>query len=119
MTHILVYVLKEKEHDLFKRENDDLIYNAKIPLGKALIGCFVELPTLDGRLLSVPINDIGKSVILMTHKIFKLSKPNLNLNSSDYGWIQTLSRERVKRQNLGNLTLNSESVSKIMPACDI
>ena len=84
MTHILVYVLKEKEHDLFKRENDDLIYNAKIPLGKALIGCFVELPTLDGRLLSVPINDIGKSVILMTHRIFKLSKPNLNLNSSDY-----------------------------------
>lgn len=54
----IIYVLKEKEHDLFKRENDDLIYNAKIPLGKALIGCFVELPTLDGRLLSVPINDI-------------------------------------------------------------
>ena len=67
MIHILVYVLKEKEHDLFKRENDDLIYNAKIPLGKALIGCFVELPTLDGRLLSVPINDIGKFVIMMTH----------------------------------------------------
>merc|ERR1711931_54823 len=54
----IVYVLKEKEHDLFKRENDDLIYNAKIPLGKALVGCFVELPTLDGRILSVAINDI-------------------------------------------------------------
>ena len=67
MTHILVYVLKEKKHNLFKHENDDLIYNAKIPLGKALIGCFVELSTLDGRLLSVPINDIGKSVLPMTH----------------------------------------------------
>ena len=52
-------MLREKEHDLFKRDDDDLIYNAKIPLGKALVGCFVELPTLDGRLLSVPINDIG------------------------------------------------------------
>jgi len=57
----IIYVLREKDHDLFKRDNDDLIYNAKIPLGKALVGCFVELPTLDGRLLSVPINDIVNS----------------------------------------------------------
>ena len=35
------------------------------------------------------------------------------------GWIQTLFRERVKSQGLENLTLNSESASKIMPACDI
>ena len=56
----LVYVLKEKEHELFKRRGDDLIYKAKIPLGKALVGCFVEVPTLDGRLLTIPINDIGK-----------------------------------------------------------
>merc|ERR1712212_859123 len=54
----IIYILREKEHDLFKRDQDDLIYNAKIPLGKALVGCFVELPTLDRRLLSVPINDI-------------------------------------------------------------
>ena len=33
------------------------------------------------------------------------------------GWIQTLFRERVKSQSLGNQTLNSESASKIMPAC--
>ena len=35
------------------------------------------------------------------------------------GRIQILYRERVKSQNLGNRTLNSESASKIMPACDI
>ena len=32
---------------------------------------------------------------------------------------KTLCRERVKSQNLGNRTLNSESASKIMTACDI
>ena len=35
------------------------------------------------------------------------------------GWIQTLSRERVKSQSLGNQTLNSESASTIMSLCDI
>jgi len=54
----IIYILKEKEHDLFKRNGDDLIYKAKIPLGKALVGCSVEVPTLDGRLLAIPINDI-------------------------------------------------------------
>ena len=35
------------------------------------------------------------------------------------GWIQTLSREKVKCQRLGNRTINSESASKIIPACEI
>lgn len=54
----IIYILKEKDHELFKRQGDDLVYKAKIPLGKALVGCSVEVPTLDGRLLSIPINDI-------------------------------------------------------------
>jgi hypothetical protein len=56
----LVYILREREHALFQRQGDDLIYKAKIPLGQALVGCAVEVATLDGRLLTIPINDIGK-----------------------------------------------------------
>ena len=67
----LVYVLKEKEHELFKRRGDDLIYKAKIPLGKALVGCFVEVPTLDGRLLTIPINDIGKLTSTLSERIWQ------------------------------------------------
>jgi DnaJ-class molecular chaperone with C-terminal Zn finger domain len=33
-------------------------YTAHITLEQALIGCTVELKTLDGRLLRIPINDI-------------------------------------------------------------
>lgn len=54
----IVFVIKNKEHSLFRRDGDDLIFTAKIPLGKALIGCSIEVPTLDGRLLNIPINDI-------------------------------------------------------------
>ena len=35
------------------------------------------------------------------------------------GWFQTLFREKVKSQRIGNRTLNSESAWKIMPACEI
>ena len=55
-----VYILREREHALFQRRGDDLVYKAKIPLGQALVGCAVEVATLDGRLLTIPINDIGK-----------------------------------------------------------
>ena len=37
---------------------NDLVFTARVLLGKALTGCSVEVPTLDGRLLNIPINDI-------------------------------------------------------------
>jgi len=54
----IVFVIKDKPHPLFRRVNEDLYFTAKVPLGKALIGCSIEVPTLDGRLLNIPINDV-------------------------------------------------------------
>nr|CAB3238721.1 hsp40 heat shock protein 40 [Phallusia mammillata] len=54
----IVFIVRDKQHPLFRREANNLVFVAKIPLGKALIGCSIEVPTLDGRLLNIPINDI-------------------------------------------------------------
>ncbi|XP_026578950.1 dnaJ homolog subfamily B member 13 [Pseudonaja textilis] len=54
----IIFIVKEKLHPRFKREGDNLIYVASIPLGKALIGCTVDVRMLDERLLNIPINDI-------------------------------------------------------------
>nr|XP_027318065.2 dnaJ homolog subfamily B member 13 [Anas platyrhynchos] len=54
----ITFVVREKPHLRFKRVDDNLSYVATIPLGKALVGCTVEVRTLDGRLLNIPINDI-------------------------------------------------------------
>ncbi|XP_032057404.1 dnaJ homolog subfamily B member 13 [Aythya fuligula] len=54
----ITFVVREKPHLRFKRADDNLSYVATIPLGKALVGCTVEVRTLDGRLLNVPINEI-------------------------------------------------------------
>uniref|UniRef100_W5MGD0 DnaJ homolog subfamily B member 13 n=1 Tax=Lepisosteus oculatus TaxID=7918 RepID=W5MGD0_LEPOC len=54
----IVFVVKEKKHPRFSRHQDDLIYTSHIHLEKALIGCAVDVETLDGRLINIPINDI-------------------------------------------------------------
>ncbi|XP_054753981.2 dnaJ homolog subfamily B member 13-like [Lytechinus pictus] len=54
----IIFIVRDKPHPRFKREGDDLVYVSRVLLGKALTGCSVEVPTLDGRLLNVPINDI-------------------------------------------------------------
>ncbi|XP_068786920.1 dnaJ homolog subfamily B member 13 isoform X3 [Struthio camelus] len=64
----ITFIVQEKLHPRFKRADDNLIYVVTIPLGKALIGCTVDVKTLDGRLLNIPINDIvqraqGKLII--------------------------------------------------------
>uniref|UniRef100_A0A671SBZ6 DnaJ heat shock protein family (Hsp40) member B13 n=1 Tax=Sinocyclocheilus anshuiensis TaxID=1608454 RepID=A0A671SBZ6_9TELE len=54
----IVFVIRQRHHPRFDRQNDNLYYTAQISLEKALIGFSVEVETLDGRLLNIPINDI-------------------------------------------------------------
>ncbi|KAK6927439.1 Chaperone DnaJ, C-terminal, partial [Dillenia turbinata] len=54
----LVFVIDEKPHNVFKRDGNDLIRDQTISLAEALGGTKVNLATLDGRDLSIPVNDI-------------------------------------------------------------
>lgn len=54
----LVFVIDEKPHDTYKRDGNDLIINQRVTLAEALGGTTVNLTTLDGRELSIPVNDI-------------------------------------------------------------
>jgi len=51
----VVIVLEQKEHDRFKRQGDDLFYDAKIDLVTALAGGKIHIPHLDDRILVVEI----------------------------------------------------------------
>ena len=55
----VVFVIKEKPHEAFKRNGSDLIYHVKhVPLADSLCGFTVRVPTLDGRTLEVLISDV-------------------------------------------------------------
>ncbi|TYI79284.1 hypothetical protein E1A91_D05G011900v1 [Gossypium mustelinum] len=54
----LVFVIDEKPHDLYKRDGNDLVVNQRVLLEEALGGTTVNLVTLDGRNLSLPVTDI-------------------------------------------------------------
>ncbi|XP_072018706.1 dnaJ homolog subfamily B member 13-like [Amphiura filiformis] len=54
----IVFIVRDKMHPRFQSEENNLVFTAKVLLGKALTGCSVAVPTLDGRLLNIPINDI-------------------------------------------------------------
>lgn len=54
----LVFVIDEKPHDVYKRDSNDLIMNYRVTLVEALGGTTVNITTLDGRDLSIPVNDI-------------------------------------------------------------
>ncbi|KAL0447084.1 UNVERIFIED_CONTAM: DnaJsubfamily B member 4 [Sesamum latifolium] len=56
----LVFVVDEKPHPTFKRDDNDLVINQKISLLDALTGKTVNITTLDERDLAVPVSDIVK-----------------------------------------------------------
>lgn len=44
----IVFIIRDKPHALFKRENTDIKYTAKVTLKEALCGTKVDVPTLQG-----------------------------------------------------------------------
>ncbi|XP_028842053.1 dnaJ homolog subfamily B member 1-like [Denticeps clupeoides] len=56
----IVFVVKDKVHPVFRRDGSDIIFSAKISLRDALCGCTVNVPTLDGRAVTVSSRDVIK-----------------------------------------------------------
>ncbi|KAL1543820.1 dnaJ subfamily B member 1-like [Salvia divinorum] len=54
----VVFVIAEKEHPLFKTQEDDLQMGAEIMLVDALTGCTLPLPLLGGETTSLGIEDV-------------------------------------------------------------
>lgn len=54
----LIFIVDEKPHPLFTRDGNDLVTTQKISLADALTGYTVHLTTLDGRNLTIPINNV-------------------------------------------------------------
>ncbi|CAK9317442.1 unnamed protein product [Citrullus colocynthis] len=54
----LVFVIDEKPHDVFKRDGNDITMNHRVTLAEALGGTTINITTLDGRNLSIPVIDI-------------------------------------------------------------
>jgi len=67
------FILKEKPHDRFKRNGNDLIYRYSCSLKQALLGLTIDVHTLDQRKLRIPINKIISPGY--THKVIGEGMP--------------------------------------------
>ncbi|KAJ0680478.1 putative DnaJ domain, Chaperone J-domain superfamily [Helianthus annuus] len=56
----IIFVVDEKPHDVFTREGNDLVVNQEISLLEALTGKTIELTSLDGRHLAIPVTEMVK-----------------------------------------------------------
>lgn len=56
----VVFIIRDKPHDKFKREGSDIKYTAKLSLKQALCGATVSVPTLQGQV--IPINTTGEII---------------------------------------------------------
>uniref|UniRef100_A0A672IB63 Zgc:122979 n=1 Tax=Salarias fasciatus TaxID=181472 RepID=A0A672IB63_SALFA len=56
----VTFVLRDQEHEQFRRDGVNIVYTAKITLKEALCGCTVNVPTLDNRMMPLPCSDVIK-----------------------------------------------------------
>ncbi|XVF67691.1 hypothetical protein PTKIN_Ptkin10aG0141900 [Pterospermum kingtungense] len=54
----IIFLIQEKRHPLFRRQEDDLEITVEIPLVKALTGCSLSVPLLGGETMGIHFSDI-------------------------------------------------------------
>ena len=55
----IVFTVRDKVHPHFKRDSDNnLVYVVKLNLKDALCGCLLQIPTIDGRVLPIQVNEV-------------------------------------------------------------
>lgn len=54
----VTFVIHEKPHPRFERKGNNLIYTAELPLLRALTGSVLDIETLDGRRLKIPVSEV-------------------------------------------------------------
>eukprot|EP01117_Protostelium_nocturnum_P002400 TRINITY_DN13080_c0_g1_i1.p1 TRINITY_DN13080_c0_g1~~TRINITY_DN13080_c0_g1_i1.p1 ORF type:complete len:240 (-),score=63.41 TRINITY_DN13080_c0_g1_i1:6-725(-) len=54
----IIFELEEKSHERFERKMNDLHYHAEISLEEALVGCNLNIETLDKRQLEVQVDNV-------------------------------------------------------------
>jgi len=105
----IVFVIKEKKHDVFEREGNNLVKTVNITLKQALIGINVNVVTLDKRRLKVPIteNTICPGYI---HRVSGEGMPISKFNGNKFG--DLLIKFNIQFPN----RLNDEQKEKIREA---
>ncbi|XP_054778754.1 uncharacterized protein LOC129286760 isoform X2 [Prosopis cineraria] len=53
----IVFLIDEKDHPLFTRDGDNLEVRVEIPLVKALTGCSIPVPLIEGETMAVSFED--------------------------------------------------------------
>lgn len=108
----LIFVIDEKPHSIYTREGNDLVVNQELLLLEALTGKTLELTTLDGRNLIIPLTEIVKPgfVIVVPNEGMPISKEprkkgNLRINV-DVKYPSSLSVEQKSelRRVLGGIS---------------
>lgn len=54
----MIFIVEEREHEVFSREGNDLVMTVHVTLEEALLGTTVTVNTIDHRTVRVPITDI-------------------------------------------------------------
>lgn len=55
----VIFVVAEAPHAHFVRDGTHLVHTARLSLADALADCVLEVPTLDGRVLSLPCPEVS------------------------------------------------------------
>jgi len=84
----LIVNVTQIEHDKFDRLGDDLIFDLEIPVLKAVMGCTVDVTTIDGKTISAKIPPLTENGTQLRFKGYGMPMFNSNTRGNMIGVVK-------------------------------
>ncbi|MCB0280141.1 MAG: molecular chaperone DnaJ [Calditrichaeota bacterium] len=93
----VIVIIEEKDHDIFHRDSDHIIYELGISFSQAALGCQPDIPTLDGNTkLAIPAGTQSGKILRLKSK--GLPRVNSSYRGDQFVKIQVITPTRLNQK---------------------
>ena len=95
----LIVDILQVEHNIFDRSGDDLIFELEVPVLKAIIGCKVDVKTIDGKTISAKIPPLTENGTQLRFKGYGMYKFGTEERGNMIGIIKLVMPEKLDTED--------------------
>ena len=96
--NLIINVL-QVEHDKFERVGDDLFFDLEIPVMKAVLGCTIDVTTIDGKTIAAKIPPLTENGTQLRFKGYGMPHFNSDRRGNMIGVVRLVMPEKIDEED--------------------
>lgn len=95
----LIVNIAQVEHDKFDRVGDDLVFDLEVPVIKAIVGCTIDVTTIDGKTIAAKIPPLTDNGTQLRFRGYGMPQFNSNTRGNMIGVVKLVMPEKINDED--------------------